>query len=88
MLKQAVSHYHSLLEDQDLAEASRRMLDEGLERARLIFGGRRLSPYLGRTLSARKTLPGFLQDLRDGLVAIQKVKDAASKMIQSLRILV
>ncbi|HVF49222.1 MAG TPA: hypothetical protein VNA19_04005, partial [Pyrinomonadaceae bacterium] len=46
MLKQAVEHYHQLLDEGDLAESSRAMLDEGLERARLIFGGRRLSPYL------------------------------------------
>ena len=46
MLKQAVSLYHNLLQDEKLAETSRVMLDEGLERAKLIFGGRRLSPYL------------------------------------------
>ena len=46
MLHDAVSRYHDLLRDDDLAESSRSMLDEGLERARLIFGGRRLSPYL------------------------------------------
>ena len=46
MLKEAVAHYHKLLEDFDLAESSRLALDEGLEDAKLIFGGRRLSPYL------------------------------------------
>jgi len=46
MLKEAVAHYHELLEDFDLAESSRLALDEGLEDAKLIFGGRRLSPYL------------------------------------------
>ncbi len=46
MLNEAVSHYHELLQQGDIAEASRRTLDEGLENARLIFGGRRLSPYL------------------------------------------
>ena len=46
MLKEAVAHYHKLLEDYDLAESSRLALDEGLEDAKLIFGGRRLSPYL------------------------------------------
>ncbi len=44
MLKEAVAHYHELLEDYELAEASRRVLDDGLESAKLIFGGRRLSP--------------------------------------------
>ena len=46
MLKEAVDYYNELLEDFDLAEASRLALDEGLEGARLIFGGRRLTPYL------------------------------------------
>src|SRR6185503_12875021 len=46
MLKQAVAHYHELLEDSDLAESSFRVLHDGLEHNKLIFGGRPLSPYL------------------------------------------
>ena len=46
MLHEAVSHYHELLTRDNLAEDSRAMLDDGLERSKLIFGGRRLSPYL------------------------------------------
>jgi len=46
MFPEAVERYHKLLANQDLAEASRALLDEGLEKAKLIFGGRRLSPYL------------------------------------------
>ena len=46
MLKEAVAYYNELLEDFDLSESSRLALDEGLEGARLIFGGRRLMPYL------------------------------------------
>jgi hypothetical protein len=46
MFPEAVRRYHDLLANKDLAEESRAMLDEGLERAKLIFGGRRLSPYL------------------------------------------
>lgn len=77
MLKEAVAHYHHLLEDYDLAESSRKALDEGLEDARLIFGGRRLSPYLR---------PHFVTEADWGRVtricetvwsALQKVKDAA-----------
>ncbi|MCA1636871.1 MAG: hypothetical protein LC768_00785 [Acidobacteria bacterium] len=41
MLKHAVNYYNQLLEDSDLAESSRQALDEGLEEAKLIFGGRR-----------------------------------------------
>ena len=46
MLKEAVAEYHRLLENQDLARKSQQVLDEELERGKLIFGGRRLSPYL------------------------------------------
>ena len=77
MLKKAVAYYHELLEDFDLAESSRQALDEGLEDARLIFGGRRLTPYLrphfvtqadwNRTKAICETIWN----------ALQKVKDAA-----------
>jgi len=39
MFPDAVSRYHDLLHDATLAESSRVMLDEGLEQAKLIFGG-------------------------------------------------
>ena len=77
MLKNAVAYYHELLKDFDLAESSRQALDEGLEDARLIFGGRRLTPYLrphfvtqadwNRTKAICETIWN----------ALQKVKDAA-----------
>ena len=44
LLKSAVEYYHSLLEDHELAAESHRVLHEGLEKNRLIFGGRPLSP--------------------------------------------
>src|SRR5438105_9941910 len=77
MVSDAVTHYHELLNDRDLARESLAMLDEGLERAKLIFGGRRLSPYLR---------PHFVDEgdfTQVGEVwgtvwgAIPKVKDAA-----------
>ena len=46
MITDAVSHYHELLTDDELARSSLALLDAGLERSKLIFGGRRLSPYL------------------------------------------
>ena len=46
MLNEAIAHYHELLNDRELAQDSLALLDAGLERAKLIFGGRRLSPYL------------------------------------------
>lgn len=77
MLKEAVSHYHGLLKDQNLAEASRVMLDEGLERAKLIFGGRRLSPYLRPHFVTEEDFAKILEVCERVWSAIQKVKDAA-----------
>jgi hypothetical protein len=79
MITDAVRSYHGLLEDAELAESSRRMLDERLEHGKLIFGGRRLSPYLR---------PHFVTEGEWAMVtarcemifsALQKVKNAAVK---------
>lgn len=77
MVHQAVSRYHTLLQDESLAEASRAMLDEGLERARLIFGGRRLSPYLRPHFVSEKDFALVTRACETVWSAIQKVKDAA-----------
>jgi hypothetical protein len=77
MLHDAVSRYHELLNEGDLAEASRSMLDEGLERARLIFGGRRLSPYLRPHFVTEADWKRVTQVCDTVWGAIQKVKDAA-----------
>lgn len=77
MLKQAVSHYHNLLQDENLAESSRVMLDEGLERAKLIFGGRRLSPYLRPHFVTEEDFARICTICETVWSAIQKVKDAA-----------
>ena len=77
MLKEAVDYYHELLKDEELAESSRKMLDEGLEQAKLIFGGRRLSPYLRPHFVAEadwKRVVGICETVWS---ALQKVKDAA-----------
>ena len=77
MLHNAVSRYHELLTEGDLAEASRKMLDEGLERARLIFGGRRLSPYLRPHFVTEADWQRVTRVCETLWSAIQKVKDAA-----------
>jgi hypothetical protein len=46
MLEGAVAHYDQLLDDLSLLTSSCEVLDDGLEASRLIFGGRRLTPYL------------------------------------------
>jgi uncharacterized circularly permuted ATP-grasp superfamily protein len=77
MLQEAVAYYHELLADAALAEASRVMLDEGLERAKLIFGGRRLSPYLRPHFVTEQDFARVRQVCETVWGAIQKVKDAA-----------
>ncbi|CAN5583163.1 hypothetical protein BH18ACI1_BH18ACI1_07910 [soil metagenome] len=77
MLKEAVAHYHQLLEDHDLAEASRQVLDDGLESAKLIFGGRRLSPYLRPHFVTETDWQHVTQICETIWSALQKVKDAA-----------
>jgi hypothetical protein len=77
MLNDAVTLYHDLLTQDDLAQSSRAMLDEGLERARLIFGGRRLSPYLRPHFVTSTDFARITQICERIWGAIQKVKDAA-----------
>lgn len=77
MLHEAVSHYHELLARGDLASASRAVLDEGLERSKLIFDGRRLSPYLRPHFVAEDDFARIVTTCETVWSAIQKVKDAA-----------
>jgi hypothetical protein len=77
MLHEAVDLYHRLLEEGDIAESSRRILDEGLENAKLIFGGRRLSPYLRPHFVTEKDWARVTRICETVWGAIQKVKDAA-----------
>lgn len=77
MLKEAVAYYHELLKDTELAGASLRELDEGLEKARLIFGGRRLSPYLRPHFVTETDWKRAVIICETIFVALQKVKDAA-----------
>jgi len=77
MLHKAVSLYHELLTEGDLAASSRQILDEGLERSRLIFGGRRLSPYLRPHFVTEKDFARVTGICETIWSAIEKVKDAA-----------
>ncbi|MDQ2747643.1 MAG: hypothetical protein M3T96_10330 [Acidobacteriota bacterium] len=77
MLKEAVAYYHQLLEDFDLAESSRLALDEGLEGAKLIFGGRRLVPYLRPHFVTEADWTRVVAICETIWSALQKVKDAA-----------
>ncbi len=77
MLKEAVAYYHQLLEDTNIAESSGRALDEGLERTKLIFGGRRLSPYLRPHFVTKADWTRVTKICETIWSALQKVKDVA-----------
>jgi hypothetical protein len=77
MLNEAVSHYHELLTEGTVAEESRAMLDDALERSKLIFGGRRLSPYLRPHFVLEEDFARITTICETVWSAIQKVKDAA-----------
>ena len=77
MLNDAVSYYHELLNDSALAQSSLDFLDRGLERAKLIFGGRRLSPYLRPHFITKEDFTQVVRVCETIWSAIEKVKDAA-----------
>src|SRR5215471_21446585 len=77
MLTEAVAHYHALLRDHELAQSSLALLDHGLERAKLIFGGRRLSPYLRPHFVSAEDFGRVVSVCETVWRAIEKVKDAA-----------
>jgi hypothetical protein len=77
MLKQAVAYYHELLEDAELAESSFRVLHDGLEHNKLIFGGRPLSPYLRPHFVTEDDWRFATAACETIWSALQKVKDAA-----------
>ncbi len=85
MLSEAVAYYHKLLEDNELAEASRRALSDGLERAKLIFGGRPLSPYLRPHFVMESDWKRVTAICETIWSALQKVKDAAVESDALLR---
>ncbi len=77
MIKEAVAYYHELLKDDYLAAASQQMLDERLESSKLIFGGRRLSPYLRPHFVMESDWLLIKKTCETIFGALQKVKDAA-----------
>ena len=77
MLKQAVEHYHALLDDKQLAAESQQMLDAALDESKLIFGGRRLTPYLRPHFITEKDWLRVTATCETVFAALQKVKDAA-----------
>jgi hypothetical protein len=84
MLNEAVAYYHKLLEDRELADTSLALLDEGLERSKLIFGGRRLSPYLRPHFVREEDFARVVRVCETVWNAIEKVKDEAVRNNQLL----
>src|SRR5687767_633852 len=84
MLNEAVAYYHKLLEDRELAVTSLALLDEGLERSKLIFGGRRLSPYLRPHFVREEDFARVVRVCETVWNAIEKVKDEAVRNNQLL----
>jgi hypothetical protein len=77
MLPRAVSYYHELLAQSEIAQSSRSMLDQRLESAKLNFGGRRLTPYLRPHFVTEDQFSRVTTICEIVWSAIQKVKDAA-----------
>ncbi|MEP6848360.1 MAG: hypothetical protein ABI999_05850 [Acidobacteriota bacterium] len=77
LLKEAVAYYHSLLEDPDLSSSSYQLLQDSLEKNKLIFGGRPLSPYLRPHFVTESDWVRATQICEIVWSALQKVKDAA-----------
>jgi hypothetical protein len=77
MFPEAVARYHDLLADKKLADDSLAILDDGLDKAKLIFGGRRLSPYLRPHFVSETDFARITTVCETVWSAIQKVKDAA-----------
>ena len=77
MLNEAVAYYNELLSDPEIARVSQEMLDEGLESSKLIFGGRRLTPYLRPHFVTCDDWGRIVPICETIFAALQKVKDAA-----------
>src|SRR5436305_14552379 len=77
MLTEAVRHYHELLDEEELVQSSLALLDAGLERSKLMFGGRRLSPYLRPHFVSEDDFTQVVHVCETIWKAIEKVKDAA-----------
>ncbi len=77
MLKEAVAHYHQLLEDSDIAAESLKILNDGLESNKLIFGGRPLSPYLRPHFVTEADWSMITETSAVIWSTLQKVKEAA-----------
>src|SRR5437660_1777687 len=77
MLKQAVSHYNDLLGEGSVAECSLAALNSKLDEAKLVFGGRPLSPYLRPHFVTETDWTRVVKTCETIWSTLQKVKNAA-----------
>jgi hypothetical protein len=77
ILQRAIAYYHELLDDPDLSVTSREMLDRGLSSSKLIFGERRLTPYLRPHFITREDWDRVAAVGETIFSSLQKVKNAA-----------
>lgn len=85
VLREAITEYNRLLEDESLMLSSRDELESKLEEARLIFGGRKLCPYLRphfvlesdwkRVSEIGEIVWGTLQKVKDAAVGSDEILD-------------
>lgn len=73
----AIDHYHSLLADAELAEASHVALDEQLRRRNLVFGDRALCTVLRPRFFTVEALRTLERRIRRVMVAFRKAHEAA-----------
>lgn len=77
MLEEAVAFYHKLLREPELLAEAKALFDSAFEESRLIFGGRKLSPYLRPHFITEEDFDHITKICETIWGAIQKVKDAA-----------
>ncbi len=83
-LEKAVKYYHSLLEDEELRDSSLKGLDDALESAGLVFGGRRLTPYLRPDFVLESEWERVTKICETIFGTLQKVKDASIESTELL----
>ena len=77
IIQRAIAYYDQLLDDPELSVSSREMLDGRLGASKLIFGGRRLTPYLRPHFITQDDWTRVSAIGATVFKALQKVKDAA-----------
>ena len=87
--EEAIGHYNELLQDTELRDSSLKSLEDAMEETKLIFGGRKLSPYLRPDFVLESDWETVKEIGETVFQTLQKVKDEAvrsDKMLDELGI--